>query len=102
MGEAREGSGAAKVAAATRPDVVLLHLRGPDADSLAALRDVLGSTPATRVLVVVDGADAHTLLPALRAGTTSYVHNRIDPLTIAAAIRGVHSGQTVVVADVDG
>src|SRR5262249_22657621 len=73
VGEAGDGQQAVQIAAATRPDVLLLDLYMPELDGhgvLAALRD----TPHRPAVVVLTSAtDDEHLVRALHSGATSYL-----------------------------
>jgi DNA-binding NarL/FixJ family response regulator len=100
VGEAADGDAAVAAVAETAPDVVLLDLRMPGADGLAALRGLRERGTTTRVLVVTSFTDPTAVLPALRAGAAGYVYKDIDPPALAAAIRAVHSGHVLMHPDV--
>jgi DNA-binding NarL/FixJ family response regulator len=100
VGEAGDGDAAVTKAAETAPDVVLLDLRMPGADGLAALRGLRDGGNPTKVLVVTSFTDPTAVLPALRAGAAGYVYKDVDPPALAAAIRAVHSGHILMHPDV--
>ncbi|GIJ46940.1 DNA-binding response regulator [Virgisporangium aliadipatigenens] len=100
VGEAGDGDAAVATAAETAPDVILLDLRMPGADGLAALRGLRERDTRPRVLVVTSFTDPTAVLPALRAGAAGYVYKDVDPPALAAAIRAVHSGHVLMHPDV--
>jgi DNA-binding NarL/FixJ family response regulator len=100
VGEAADGAACVTVAQELRPDVILLDLRMPDADGLAALRGLREQGNPARVLVVTSFADPAAVLPAVRAGAAGYVYKDVDPPALAAAIRAVHSGHILLHPDV--
>jgi DNA-binding NarL/FixJ family response regulator len=80
--------------------VILLDLRMPGSDGLAALRGLRERGIPSRVLVVTSFSDPSAVLPAMRAGAAGYVYKDIDPPALAAAIRAVHAGHVLMHPDV--
>jgi DNA-binding NarL/FixJ family response regulator len=68
VGTACDGAEVVRLAHAHRPDVVLMDLRMPGTDGIAATADLRQRLPATRVLVLTTYADEVAIVPALRAG----------------------------------
>jgi DNA-binding NarL/FixJ family response regulator len=100
VGEAGDGAACVTAAEELKPDVILLDLRMPDADGLAALHGLRERGNPARVLVVTSFTDPAAVLPAVRAGAAGYVYKDVDPPALAAAIRAVHSGHILLHPDV--
>ncbi len=96
VGEAADGAEAVERAAALLPDVVLLDLRMPGVDGVAALREMTARGLPCRVLVITSFTEPAAVLPAVRAGAAGYVYKDVDPPALAAAIRSVHLGHTLL------
>jgi DNA-binding NarL/FixJ family response regulator len=94
VGTASDGGEALALAEAHQPDVVLMDLRMPGMDGIAATEQLRQRLPAARVLVLTTYADDATILPALRAGALGYLTKDASAEQIEAAIRAVHAGQT--------
>jgi DNA-binding NarL/FixJ family response regulator len=94
VGTASDGAEAVQLAAAYRPDVIMMDLRMPGTDGISATADLRERLPATRVLVLTTYADEDAILPALRAGARGYLTKDASAEQIEAAIRAVHAGQT--------
>jgi DNA-binding NarL/FixJ family response regulator len=94
VGSASDGAEAVRLAEAHRPDVVLMDLRMPGVDGIAATADLRQRLPDVRVLVLTTYADEDTILPALRAGAVGYLTKDASAEQIETAIRAVHAGQT--------
>ena len=100
VGEAADGATCLTAAEELRPDVVLLDLRMPETDGLAALNSLRERGNAARVLVITSFADPAAVLPAMRAGASGYVYKDVDPPALAAAVRAVHAGHILLNPDV--
>ena len=96
VGEAADGAEAVARAAELLPDVVLLDLRMPGVDGVAALREMTARGLPCRVLVITSFTEPAAVLPAVRAGAAGYVYKDVDPPALAAAIRSVHLGHTLL------
>jgi len=93
-GAACDGDEAVRLAMAHRPDVILMDMRMPGTDGIAATAQLRESLPTARVLVLTTYADDGTILPALRAGAQGYLTKDASAEQIEAAILAVHAGQT--------
>ena len=94
VGTAGDGAEAVRLAQDRRPDVVLMDLRMPGTDGIAATADLRQRLPSTRVLVLTTYADEDAIVPALQAGARGYLTKDASAEQIEAAIRAVHAGQT--------
>jgi len=82
------------LAEAQQPDVILMDLRMPDLDGIAATAQLRERLPATRVLVLTTYAEEDSIVPALQAGARGYLTKDASAEQIETAIRAVHAGQT--------
>jgi DNA-binding NarL/FixJ family response regulator len=94
VGVACDGAEAVRLAEAHQPDVVLMDLRMPDLDGIAATAQLRERLPAARVLVLTTYADEDAIVPALQAGARGYLTKDASAEQIETAIRAVHAGQT--------
>jgi DNA-binding NarL/FixJ family response regulator len=93
VGAAPDGATAVAMVGELAPDVVLMDLRMPEMDGVAATREIAGRSGA-RVVVLTTYADDESIFPALRAGAVGYLTKDASGEEIEAAIRAVHRGQT--------
>ena len=93
VGAAPDGAAAVAMVDELAPDVVLMDLRMPELDGVAATREIAGRS-AARVVVLTTYADDESIFPALRAGAVGYLTKDASAEEIEAAIRAVHRGQT--------
>jgi DNA-binding NarL/FixJ family response regulator len=94
VGTASDGGEAVRLAEAHHPDVVLMDLRMPGVDGIAATADLRDRMPGIRVLVLTTYAEQDAIIPALQAGARGYLTKDASAEQIEAAIRAVHAGQT--------
>jgi DNA-binding NarL/FixJ family response regulator len=92
VGEADDGRGVLAAVDRHRPDVVLMDIRMPQLDGIAATR-LLRAQPAAPAVVVLTTFDADELvLRALRAGAAGFLLKDTPPAEIVRAIELVHAG----------
>jgi DNA-binding NarL/FixJ family response regulator len=100
VGEAAGGTEALALCATTEPDVVLMDLRMPGVDGLAATSQISERHPNVRVLILT-GFEADTyVIEALRAGASGYVLKDEEPQAIVSSILAVHAGERVMAGTV--
>lgn len=92
VGAAADGLEAVAVAAATTPDVVLMDIRMPRLDGLAATRRILAGAGPTRVLVLTTFDLDEYVFEALRAGASGFLLKDARPSDLLAGIRVVAAG----------
>jgi DNA-binding NarL/FixJ family response regulator len=97
VGEAADGTEVADAVARLRPDVVLMDVRMPGLDGVAATRALTtGSSHRPQVVVLTTfDADA-TVLEALRAGAAGYLVKHTRPEQIVDAVRRAADGEPVL------
>ncbi|MDT0309471.1 response regulator transcription factor [Streptomyces sp. DSM 44917] len=101
VGEAATGAEAVRLAAAARPDVVVMDLRMPGSvDGTAATRQILAERPATRVVVLTTFDDDEHLYPALSAGACGFLAKDAAPAELTEAVRQAAAGGSPFSADV--
>ena len=96
VGEA--GTAAAGLEAATRlkPDVVMLDLHLPDKSGLLACRELLKVRPGTPVLILTSSSSERHMHDAIEAGAKGYLLKENDGASLAAALRAVARGDSVL------
>lgn len=100
VGDAGTGREALDVAASTDPDVVLMDVRMPDVDGIAATAELVArNAQRPRVLVLTTFEDDDYLYRALRAGASGFALKRASPDELVHAIRVVATGTSLVLPD---
>ena len=92
VGAAADGAEAVGSAVEREADVVLMDLRMPGTDGVAATRELAARRPEARVLILTTYADDASVFPALQAGARGYLTKDTGAEALAAAIRAVHAG----------
>ncbi|MFC4909220.1 response regulator transcription factor [Actinomadura gamaensis] len=102
VGEAADGDEAVALARAHRPDVVLMDVRMPGTDGLAATRTLLADDrlAATRVVVLTTFDDDEYVFGALHAGASGFLLKDIDPESLRRAVRTVMAGDALLAPSV--
>jgi DNA-binding NarL/FixJ family response regulator len=96
VGEAADGSEVDRAVAEHQPRVVLMDIRMPGMDGLAATEIVRGRERPPEVIVLTTfDADDH-VLRALRAGASGFLLKDTPPADIVRAIRAVASGEPIL------
>jgi len=96
IGEAADGEAAVNRAAELLPDVVLLDVRMPKGsgiDACAAIKDV---APSARIIMLTISDEEADLYEAIKAGATGYLLKEISIDEVAAAVRSVYDGQSLI------
>jgi DNA-binding NarL/FixJ family response regulator len=95
VGEAADGVEAVSLAAAERPDVVLMDVRMPRMDGLEATRQITAAS-ASRVIVLTTFELDEYVFGALRAGASGFLLKDIDPPDLLSAVRVVAAGEALL------
>ncbi|MGW9114613.1 MULTISPECIES: response regulator transcription factor [Microbacterium] len=98
VGEAGDGQEALAVVAQTRPDVVLMDIRMPVMDGLAATAAILAQPDPPRVVMLTTFDLDEAAARAIREGASGFLLKDADPEFLLAAIRTVHAGSSVIAA----
>ena len=94
-GEATTGLEAVRLAEQLQPDVILMDLQMPEGGGLAAIRQIVQTSPHIRILVVTMFQDDDSVFAALRAGARGYVLKDMDDVEITRAILAVGNGEAI-------
>jgi DNA-binding NarL/FixJ family response regulator len=96
VAEAGDGRQAVAAAAAHRPDVVVMDVRMPELDGIAATEAIVREVPGVRVLILTTFDLDEYAFAGLRAGASGFLLKNAPPGELVAAIRTVAAGDAVV------
>jgi DNA-binding NarL/FixJ family response regulator len=101
VGEAADGAEAVELARTTRPDVVVMDIRMPRLDGIAATRMLLDrqATPARVLMLTTFNQEAY-VYDALRAGASGFLLKSSPPRELAGAIRTVAAGDALLAPEI--
>ena len=94
VGEAENGQRALEQVPTLHPDVVLMDIRMPVMDGVAATRAIAQQYPQIKVLVLTTFDDDEYVSQAMRLGAKGYLLKDTEPDELALAIRAVYKGHT--------
>jgi DNA-binding NarL/FixJ family response regulator len=97
IGEAADGVEAVKLARKLRPDVVLMDVRMPGADGIAATRQLVGDATFTgRVLMLTTFDLDDYVYEAVRAGASGFLLKDVLPVDLLHAVHLIHRGEALL------
>ena len=96
IGEAVNGQEAVTSVQALQPDIILMDLVMPHMDGIEATKQILRSTPGSRILVLTSFATDDKVFPAIKAGAMGYLIKDTPPEDLLRAIRQVHRGEVTL------
>ncbi|MEH1948202.1 MAG: response regulator transcription factor [Nostoc sp.] len=94
VGEAENGEQAINFVAEFQPDVILLDIRMPIMDGVAATKEIQKRFAKTKILVLTTFDDDEYVSAALKNGAMGYLLKDTPSEELAVAIRAVHKGYT--------
>jgi DNA-binding NarL/FixJ family response regulator len=94
IGEAANGEEALRLAATLHPDVILMDVRMPILDGVAATRRLRAAHPAMRVIVLTTFDDDEYVFEALRAGAAGYLLKDTASEKLFEAVRAAARGES--------
>lgn len=94
--EAGDGAEAVRLLPAADVDVVLMDVRMPQLDGIAATRALTAAPDAPRIIILTTFDLDEYVLAAIRAGASGFLLKDARPEDMLAAIRTVHSGDAVI------
>ncbi|MET8862862.1 response regulator transcription factor [Nonomuraea sp. NPDC004580] len=98
VGEAQDGEETVRLAARTRPDVILMDIRMPGADGITATRRIV-TDPATsscRVIILTTFDTDEHVFAALRAGASGFLTKEVEPADLRRAVAAVAGGDALL------
>jgi DNA-binding NarL/FixJ family response regulator len=96
VGEAADGAAALDAVRTLAPDVVLMDIRMPGMDGLAATEALRGAEPAPAVIVLTTFDTDEHVLRALRGGASGFLLKDTPPTEMLTAVRRVAAGESML------
>jgi DNA-binding NarL/FixJ family response regulator len=96
VGEATTGRHAIERVRALRPQVVLMDVRMPDLDGIAATREVLANSPEVKVVILTTFEQDDYIFGAINAGASGFLLKRTRPEELITAVHTVAAGDSLL------
>lgn len=96
VGEAATGRHVVQSVQALRPDLILMDVRMPDLDGIAATRHVLAVSPEVKVVILTTFEQDDYIFGAINAGASGFLLKRTRPEELLAAIHTVAAGDALL------
>jgi DNA-binding NarL/FixJ family response regulator len=96
VGEAADGHAAISMAGSLKPDVVLMDVRMPGMDGIAATETIIAAGGAAKILILTTFDLDQYVYAGLRAGASGFLLKDAPPGDLLAAIRTVAAGDAVL------
>ena len=96
VGQAANGREALQQVESIHPDVVLMDVRMPEMDGVAATRELTANHPEVKVIILTTFEDDETVFEGLKAGARGYLLKDISSEEMAQAVRRVATGEALI------
>lgn len=100
VGEAADGAEAVELAHQLRPDVILMDLRMPGMDGVAATRQITTTRPGSQVLILTTYDTDTDIVTAIEAGATGYLLKDAPRAELFSAVRAAAAGEALLASSV--
>ncbi|MGP3534974.1 response regulator [Microbacterium sp. RD1] len=96
VGEAADGASAVAEATRLRPDVILMDVRMPGVDGIAATERIVTATPTAKVIVLTTFDLDEYAFGAIQAGASGFLLKDAQRQELTGAVRAVHGGDAIL------
>ncbi len=96
VGEAGDGIEAVRRAEELLPDVILMDVRMPRSSGIEACLSIKELVPSSKIVMLTISDEESDLFEAIRAGANGYLLKDVPGEEIAAGIRAIHTGQSLI------
>jgi DNA-binding NarL/FixJ family response regulator len=100
VGDAGDGAEAVKMAAALKPQVVLMDLKMPNLDGIGATREIVATCPDVKVLILTSFDADNQVIQALKAGASGYLLKDSNVESVVSSLLAVVAGERVMASAV--
>lgn len=95
-GVAPDGAEAVELAQSAKPDVILMDIRMPNMNGVAATKRIKEALPACKIIILTTFDDSDYILSAINNGASGYLLKDIGSTALIDAIRNAHAGDTIL------
>lgn len=96
VGEAGDGREAVERARDLMPDVILMDIKMPEMDGLAATKQIKAEMPYVRIMMLTVSETDEDLFEAVKAGAQGYLLKNVDPDYLVACVQQVQRGEVPI------
>jgi two-component system NarL family response regulator len=96
VGEASNGAEAVERARELMPDVILMDIKMPELDGLAATKQLKAEMPYVRIMMLTVSETDEDLFEAIKAGASGYLLKNVDPDYLVACVQQVQRGEVPI------
>jgi two-component system NarL family response regulator len=96
VGEASNGQEAVERARELMPDVILMDIKMPALDGLAATKQLKAEMPYVRIMMLTVSETDEDLFEAIKAGASGYLLKNVDPDYLIASVQQVQRGEVPI------
>lgn len=96
VGEASNGQEAVERARELMPDVILMDIKMPEMDGLAATKHIKAEMPYVRIMILTVSETDEDLFEAVKAGAQGYLLKNVDPDYLVACVQQVQRGEVPI------
>lgn len=102
VGTARDGLEALEKARALAPDIILMDVRMPGCDGLAATRLIKAERPESKIVMLTTSTDEADLFEAIKSGACGYLLKSLEAEPFITYLNGVMRGEAAVSREMAG
>ena len=96
VGQAADGQEAVALASRLHPDVVLMDIKMPRLNGIAATREIKRRQPAVQILILTTYSEDELVFEGIRAGASGYLLKDITRAELGEAVRGAAQGEAQI------
>jgi DNA-binding NarL/FixJ family response regulator len=102
VGTARNGPEACTKTRQMRPDIVLMDIRMPGCDGIAATRLIKAECPEVKIVMLTTSGDGPDLVEAFRSGASGYLLKSLETGPFLSYLQAIERGEAAVSREVSG
>jgi DNA-binding NarL/FixJ family response regulator len=102
VGSAHNGLEAVEKALQLRPDIVLMDIRMPGLDGIAATRLIKAERPEVKVVMLTTSSEEMDLLEAIKSGACGYLLKSLEAAPFMAYLKGIERGEAAISRELAG